>query len=241
MKIGIISDVHANVENLRRALALLRDLGADEIVCAGDLVDGETEGEAAAQLIIKQQIPCVQGNHDHALSGATAAHYAEWREQWDEAELGFHPWQYSDDGLTDETLDYLRDLPLARRFEWAERRVLLRHASTWDQVTYCYANGRPDPFYRIAAEAQAQAADYVILGHTHMPMAVEVGGVWVFNPGSVDSNRFEPYASTCALLELSPLRYRVFDVETRQPTPYLFTRINPNQHTNDGHTHIDLG
>ena len=166
----------------------------------------------------------MQGNHDRALSGATAAHYAEWRKEWDEAELGFHPWQYSNDGLTDETLDFLRDLPLSLRFEWEQRRVLLTHASTWDQVTYCYANGRAEPFYRIAAEAEAQAADYVILGHTHMPMAVEVGGVWVFNPGSVDGNRVEPYAqhlraagTVAAALPRVRRRYRQADRVYLQP------------------------
>jgi putative phosphoesterase len=198
MKIGIIADVHANLEKLGRALALLGDLGADEIVCAGDLV-GSGSDNGAAHVINQQQIPCVQGNSDRG---------------------------------------YRRDLPLSLRFEWAERRVLLAHASPWDQTTYVRPNSSAEPFHRIAAEADA---DYVILGHTHIPMAIEVGGVWVFNPGSVDGNRFEPYASTCALLELSPLRYRVFDIDTSKPTLYTFNRINPDQHANDGHTHIELG
>ncbi len=235
MKIGIISDVHANVANLHRALTLLRELGADVIICAGDLVDGETEGNAAAQLISQQQIPCVQGNHDRAFCRAGAT---DWLARWDEEAFGEMPQSYHHDVLKDGTRTYLRDLPISLRFEWAQRRVLISHASTWDQVTYCYANGRPDPFYRIAAEA---AADYVILGHTHMPMAVEVGGVWVFNPGSVNANRYEPYASTCALLELPQTRYRVFDLESGKPTRYLFTRMDDPFHTDDAHGHKDHG
>lgn len=236
MKLGILSDIHANAANLRRALILLRNLGADAIICAGDLVDGETEGNAAVELIRAQGIACVQGNHDHALSGATAAQYAEWREQWDEAELGFHPWQYSQDGLTDESLNYLRDLPLTHRLELEGKRILVTHASTWDQDTYCYPNGRRETLARIADEA---AADYVILGHTHMPMAVEVGGVWVFNPGSVDSNRHDPYASTCALLDLPQLRYQVFDLATGKPTLYQFARIDLERHEPRHHAHSE--
>src|SRR5215207_9933504 len=129
MKIGLISDIHANAANLRRAILLLREKGAETILCAGDLVDGESEGNAAAQLIKTQNIPCVQGNHDYALSGATAAHYAEWRTEWDEVELGFHPWQFSEDGLNDDTLEFLRDLPLKRSFDWDSKRFLLAHAS----------------------------------------------------------------------------------------------------------------
>lgn len=236
MKLGLISDIHANADNLRRALTLLRERGAETILCAGDLVDGESEGNTAAQWIKTQNIPCVQGNHDHALSGATAAHYAEWRKQWDEAELGFRPWQYSDDALTDETIAYLRALPLTQRFAWDNKRVLLTHASPWDQMTYVYANGRPDYFRRIAADADDEI---VILGHTHIPMAVEVEGTWVFNPGSVDGNRYEPFNATCALLDLSVLRYQVFDIQMGRPVQYLFTKIDADVHNSHTFEHTD--
>ena len=113
-------------------------------------------------------------------------------------------------------MTFLRDLPLTRRFEWEERRILLAHASPWDQVTYIFPNGRREYFYRIAAEADA---DIVILGHTHVPMAVRAKAVWVFNPGSVDRQSIDPMIPTCALLDLSEMRYRVFDIDTGQPMP----------------------
>lgn len=223
MKIGIISDVHANIGNLRRAVILLRERGAETILCAGDLVDGETEGNEAAQFVLAQKFACVQGNHDRALSGATAAHYAEWRKQWDERELGFHPWQLSNDALTDETISFLRDLPLSRSVEWEGKRILLTHASPWDQVTYVFGNGKLEHLERIAAEADA---DIVILGHTHVPMAVELNGVLVLNPGSVDGNRYAPYNATCALLEIPVTRYQVYDIETGRPAKYVFARLD---------------
>ena len=233
MKLGLISDIHANTDHLRRALILLREHGAGTILCAGDLVDGDSEGNAAVELVKTQNIPCVQGNHDHAM---TTDHYAEWLKNWDEASFGPPPWQYSDDALTDETIAYLRDLPLSRRFEWDSRRVLLTHASPWDQTTYVYGNGRPEHFRRIAEEADASI---VILGHTHVPMAVEAEGVWVFNPGSVDGNRFEPYNSTCALLDLATLRYQVLDLQTGQPAQYLFTKISGDVHNSHTFEHND--
>lgn len=228
LKLGLIADVHANAEHLRRALAVLRARGADVILCAGDLADGDSEGQAAADLIREQAIPCVQGNHDLA---ATRANADAWRERWDEASFGPPPWQYGEDALSDENRAFLRDLPPTRRFEFAGKRVLLTHAAPWDQTTYIFPNGRPAPFERIATEAEA---DVVILGHTHLPMAVEVNGVWVFNPGSVDGSRAEPYTATCALLELPIVRYQVFDLETGQPSAYTFTKLGDlgrNMHT----------
>jgi predicted phosphodiesterase len=138
--------------------------------------------------------------------------------QWDEAELGFHPWQYSEDAL-----EFLRDLPLSRSFDWEGKRILLAHASPWDQTTYVFANGRREHFRRIAQEADA---DVVILGHTHQPMAVEVNGMLILNPGSVDANRFEPYNATCALLSFPVTRYQIFDINTGRPVRYRFVRLD---------------
>ncbi len=236
MKIGIISDIHANVDNLRRALALLRELGADEIVCAGDLVDGETEGEAAAQYFRQQGILSVEGNHDRLMSdpalAGIATRFPPLKGAAPTAE------QLRADQLSPETIAYLRDLPGSLRFEWTQRRVLLTHATTWSLDSYLFPDQNPAALRRVAREAEA---DIVIVGHTHVPMAIEVEGRWIFNPGSVYSGRHPPHTPTCALLELPPLRYRVYDVESGQPTLYTFNRINPDQHTTDGHTHIELG
>lgn len=220
MKVGLISDIHANATNLRRAVALLRERGAETVLCAGDLVDGASEGNAAAQFIKAQKIPCVQGNCDYALSSERPAHKTNWH--------------VSGDDLTDDTLGFLRDLPLTQRFDLQGKHVLLAHAFPWDQSTYVFPNGRRDFFQRIAAGVDA---DIVILGHTHMPMAVEVEGVLVLNPGSVNANRYVPYHSTCALLELPITRYQVLDIKTGNPVLYLFVRLDDlgtNLHLSQG-------
>lgn len=207
MNIGLISDIHANAANLRLALALLREQGADVILCAGDLVDGASEGDAAAQWVKAEQIPCVQGNRDFALSHERRA----------------YPRHAANDNLSDDTLAFLRDLPLTRRIEHGGKRFLLAHASPWDQATYVFPNSRRTLFEQLAADAHA---DVVVLGHTHTPMAVEVNGVLVLNPGSVDANRHAPYNSTCALLSFPITRYRVFDIKTGSPVQYPFIRLD---------------
>lgn len=207
MNIGLISDIHANAANLRRALLLLREQGADVILCAGDLVDGASEGDAAAQLFKAENIPCVQGNRDFALSHERRA----------------YPRRAANDDLSDDTLAFLRDLPLTRRIEHGGKRFLLAHASPWDQATYVFPNSRRTLFEQLAADAHA---DIVVLGHTHTPMAVEVNGVLVLNPGSVDANRHAPYNATCALLSFPVTRYRVFDIKTGSPVQYPFIRLD---------------
>ncbi len=234
MKLGLISDIHADLDYLRRALNLLRELGADEIVCAGDIVDGETEGEAAAQFFQQQNIPGVQGNHDRLMSDPALAGIA----------TRFAPRngvpttddQLRADILTSETIAYLWNLPQRQYFEWDARRVLLTHASTWSLNNYLYPDENPHLLLRLAQEADA---NIVIVGHTHVPMAVEVEGTWIFNPGSVYGGRRAPYTATCALLDLAHLRYRVYDILTGQPVVYLFTRVNADVHNSHTFEHVE--
>jgi putative phosphoesterase len=220
MKLGIVSDIHANFDNLKRAYALLRKLRVEAIVCAGDLADGESEGGAVVEFMRAEGTPCVQGNHDYASSQASVAH---WLERWDMRGIGGMPDSLRSDILSDEQRAFLRDLPIARTFDWGDKRVLLTHASTWNQTSYLYPNGRQDYFQRVAEEA---AADVVIIGHTHVSMAVEVDGIWILNAGAVKGNRLEPYVPTCAVFELGNVpRYRVYDIETGQPSVYTFRKI----------------
>ncbi len=64
MKIGIFSDVHGHLEELKKTLALLKSLEVDEMICAGDLVDKGTQSDEVVALMQESAIPCVQGNHD---------------------------------------------------------------------------------------------------------------------------------------------------------------------------------
>jgi len=233
MKLGLISDIHADTDNLRRALTLLREKGAETILCVGDLVDGETEGNAAAEFFRQQNIPSVQGNHDRLMSDPALAGIA----------VRFKPRngipptteQLRADILTDETIAYLWELPRSLRFQWDQRRVLLTHATTWNQDTYLFPDENPNDLLRLAREADAHI---VIVGHTHVPMAVEVEGTWIFNPGAVYAGRRAPHTPTCALLDLAVTRYQVFDIQTGRPTPYVFTKLGDlgqNMHEADIH------
>ncbi len=234
MKLGLISDIHADLDHLRRALDLLRALGADQILCAGDVVDGETEGEAAAQFFRQQEIACVEGNHDRLMSDPALAGIATRFPPRN----GIPPTddQLRADVLSADTIAYLRALPMHLRLERDARRVLLTHASTWSLDSYISPDEHPEHFLRLAQEADA---NIVIVGHTHVPMAVEVEGTWIFNPGAVYDGRRPPYTPTCALLDLNPMRYRVYNLLTGQPSVYLFARVNTDVHNSHTFEHVE--
>jgi putative phosphoesterase len=204
MRIGVFSDVHADVVALARALDLLRRHNVDQLVCAGDLVERGIDGDAVVKLLQAEAIPCVQGNHDVAAPG---------NQTWLREHGDFDNPNLLVRLLSKETLAYLQHLPPTLRFNWDNRRVLVAHGTPWEAGQYVFPTSRSPVFRRVIQEANA---DVVILGHTHLPMRVHVGAAWIVNPGSVCG----PHASgsyTCAILTLPDIAFQVLDLGTGQP------------------------
>src|SRR3954468_2989878 len=66
MRIGLLSDVHANLFALRSAISRLRAEGVDAWVCAGDLVGYGPHPNECVETIAELGATCVVGNHDSA-------------------------------------------------------------------------------------------------------------------------------------------------------------------------------
>ncbi len=64
MKIGIISDIHANLEACKRVLDDIDLQQPDRVFCCGDSIGYGPEPEAVVQLLRKRGIPQVLGNHE---------------------------------------------------------------------------------------------------------------------------------------------------------------------------------
>jgi len=64
MKIGIISDIHANLEAFSRVLEDLDRQQPDRVFCCGDSIGYGPEPEAVVRLLRNRGIPQVLGNHE---------------------------------------------------------------------------------------------------------------------------------------------------------------------------------
>ena len=69
-RIGLISDVHANLPALEAVLSALSKRGVERIVCCGDLVDYAPWPIEVISCLREMNVLCVQGNHDAAAVGA---------------------------------------------------------------------------------------------------------------------------------------------------------------------------
>lgn len=188
MRLGLISDIHAQARALRRALRLLEDQGVDKILCAGDVVEKGPRGDAVIATLQSWLIPCVRGNHDeNAVRLARRG-----RRELSRASLGF-----------------LEALPLTRSYEWRGRRLVLAHGSPVSNRTYLN-----DP--KTHGELAGVEADILITGHSHSPMDKRIGDLRLINPGSV-RDESQRDSGTCAWLDLASGRFEVLRIKSGRP------------------------
>lgn len=212
MKIGLISDIHADLKLLRRALGILHDQKVDTILCAGDLIDRGLDGDAVVEVFQNRAIPCIQGNHEAVVL------YKQDRLRR-KGDLSQPEMQAQI--LNQSSIDFVLQLPQTQRFTWDGIDILLAHGTPADCHEYLFSATPNARFEAVVREAES---DVVILGHTHEPMCVRVGSVWILNPGSVWYNRFG-VKHTCATLDLPSCEFNVFDVLTEYPIALQVIRI----------------
>lgn len=200
-KIGLITDMHAELASTQAALDLLARQNVDRVLCSGDISERGVDGDAVVQLIQARDIPTVQGNHDRD---------ARPHQRFTQVGAVLNIKRMKDRALAAATLNYLDKLPKTLRYDIEGVRVLVAHGVPWSSDTFLFPRSPRRLFKRVAREA---AADVVVLGHTHITMCAYVDGVWILNPGSV------AYAQswgsgTCATLDLPACIFNVFDLRT---------------------------
>lgn len=178
MKIGIISDIHAMPKALGRVLDDMPSVG--RLLCAGDAISEYRFCAETVELLRQADVQCIQGNHEFVLLGGGNAHYL----------------QKCRDTFASELIDFLARAPVSREYNDAGLTLFMVHGSPW----------RPFEEYILPRSPQlAQFAqlpyDFVVLGHTHVPMVQRAGRVTVINPGSCSQPRDGASRGSYAILD----------------------------------------
>ncbi len=126
MRIAILADIHGNLDALTRVLEQVYALGADRIVCLGDIVGYGAYPNECLSLVRANCTTVVRGNHEAGVAGLLPPEHFE---QYGRAALA-----WTRDRLTDEHLAYVRELPLSV----SENEITLVHASPKDPGEWNY-------------------------------------------------------------------------------------------------------
>ena len=95
MRIAVLADIHGNLPAFDAALAQVRAQGVDQIILAGDVINGCPDSVACWDLAQSLGCPILRGNHERYVADfATAAADPAWRTpkfaplQWTVAQFG---------------------------------------------------------------------------------------------------------------------------------------------------------
>jgi len=164
MRLGIVSDIHCNIDALKLALERMGPI--DELLCAGDAFYEYRFSNEVIELLRERGAKYVLGNHENVLLGASGVRAREAAT------------------VRQENVDWVRAQPWSIEVDVGGKRLVMVHASPLEPFTqYVYPNS---PELRRLSQIEA---DYVILGHTHTQMAERVGRALVINPGSTGEAR----------------------------------------------------
>jgi predicted phosphodiesterase len=100
-------------------------------------------------------------------------------------------------------LAYLADLPASRDLHIAGRRLKVAHGAPWDDPTDYHCTYIQAHDTQALARLAAVEAEVILLGHTHIAMALHVGDTLVLNPGSCGEPRDAARRLTFAELDFS--------------------------------------
>jgi predicted phosphodiesterase len=202
-RVAVISDVHGNRHALEAVLDAVAAERPDELWCLGDLVGYGPQPNECCRTVAGRADLCLAGNHDLVVLGSLsiddfagdAATAARWTQTV----------------LVDDAREFLSGLESSAQRDGAE----LFHGSARDPV-WEYVLGEEAAWWTL----QATTAGMVLVGHSHIPLAISLegeilagglapdgtvieleSGRWLLNPGSVGQPRDGDPRAAYLLLE----------------------------------------
>ncbi len=156
MRYAILGDIHSNLAALEAVLEDIQTHGVDTILGVGDVVGyGASPGEVI-QTLRENDVTVVKGNHDAAATG--------------ELDLRlFNPVartaaSWTTDELSEEELEWLRDLPLVSHME----HCAVAHGTFSNPERYDYIQSTEDA----DPSLDEMSMQVCFVGHTHVPVSL---------------------------------------------------------------------
>lgn len=187
MRILVVADIHSNWAALQ---AIQEDY--DRCVVIGDVVDYGTNPLPCIDWVRKHADASIRGNHDHAVAQRVDPVGGSGYRRLAAATRPLH-W----DLLDSQRLKFLARLPVSAYFRVEQLNLFLIHATPRDAMDE-YLTDDPEAWKQ---RLDGINADFVCVGHSHLPFHLDLGAIQVINPGSVGQPRDGDWRASYAIIE----------------------------------------
>ena len=177
--VAILSDIHGNLPALEAVLTDLANFDVDHIIVPGDVINFGPFSRQTAELVIENGWSVLRGNNELFLVDyKTPRAPAEWD---DPVQFAPTAWLDRQFGKTQKTR--IGSWPDTLNLRYRDTpQIMVCHGtpqSPWDSI---YSTSTDEEIGKLLSTVET---DFVICGHTHLPMDRQVGRWRIFNPGSV--------------------------------------------------------
>jgi putative phosphoesterase len=198
MRVGVVSDVHGNLQALEAALDVLVADGVDRYACLGDLVGyGPRPNECVAR-IAELGAVCVVGNHDLVAIGRAPLERC--------APLARRTLEWTREILDSASRQFLSELPVDARTDG----MVLTHGALGDPWRYVHSEA--DAVEQLRRLAGTGVERWLLVGHTHHPLEASAGAYQLLNPGAVGQSRDRRALARFATLDVTSGEVRLHAV-----------------------------
>jgi predicted phosphodiesterase len=204
-RFALIGDVHAEDERLATSIALARRESVEAILCVGDVADGYGDLERTIEILERERVHVVRGNHDR--------------------------WFVKDEMRTMTPIQLASSCPRAAEaarlwpplleVETIAGTLLLCHGVADDDMAVIKSHTRDHDLHWIAAWSRLTTRArhrFMAAGHTHEAMVRTIGAITILNPGTLKRD-----ASPCvAIVDVATSKMDVHTLD--DPHAAVFAR-----------------
>jgi protein phosphatase len=118
--------------------------------------------------------------------------------------------EYTWSQITEREEAFLMSLPLSLDLTFDSLKVRAIHGSPNSFFDYIY----PDtPSDKVEQWLEGVRCDYLVAGHTHVPMIRKLSGLIMLNPGSVGQPRDGDWRTSCMVLDTAAKKAEIIRLE----------------------------
>jgi len=197
MRFAVIGDIHSNKYALESVISDINKRNVDFIVSTGDLVGYLPFPNEVIELIRKNKIMVVQGNHDKFIGESTKVIQEDLAGISDNDIQSNASSYFTNLTITDDNRKYLSNLPDKITIDCNGLKILIVHGSPRAVDEYLY-----EDIKSLKSLLEAIDQDIIICGHTHIPYHFSLNNKHIINVGSVGKPKHGSPMSTYAIVEI---------------------------------------
>ncbi len=212
MKIGVFTDVHANLEAATTILDALAAIGVDLVVHTGDAVGMGPDPAETLDYLLERQVILIRGNHEDSIRHRLHENPPAWMHP---DEIDHERW--ASEQLSASNQDAIDRMPELIRYRHGVHSVVLQHAG-FDSDGTLVSDAEEYERWKTRASGEHAAPDIIVFGHDHRPHDEECGGTRFVSPGSSGCTRSDETCFGIIDLQIDGTSYE------RRTQPYARSR-----------------